>query len=448
MLAGIQQRFSKALSSRFLRSAGTISGGAALTQMIAFGTAPILTRLYSPESYGLLALLLGFVTFGVAIASLHYEMAIALPKKDEDAASLSLLAVFLGTSFAVLTVLLFAPALGNLLGKAGFDQLVRYWWLLPISLFATAIHQALMLWHLRKQRFKEVAGNNISQSLTQNGGPILFAWMGLTGIGLLLGLTLSRVVAAAGFAYRAFKQDRSIFHGAIRNLWHQAKEYRSFPTVGLIGAALHIACFQLPVFLLTDLYGAHAAGFYMLQDRVLGVPLAVLAQGVASVFYVNAARMANEDPLELRRSYFKLLKNLTLSGIVPTLVLLALAPWLFKTVFGKNWEIAGEFARIMAIPTLLRFIAGPLFRCLTILKHQTSILVWDGIGLITMLMLPGYLAKSMEPTRAGVLAVAIAISLTYAGLLASATWAVVQRSRNGQRDAILSRSQAGAEANP
>lgn len=431
MWTQVQQLTSKALSSRFLRSAGTISGGAAIAQLIAFAASPILTRLYSPSAYGALALMLAFITMGVTMASLHYELAIALPKRDEDAASITLLAILLGTVSSAVSVFLFAPAGANLLGRWGFDEIIAFWWLLPVTLLATAIYQALQLWHLRRQRYKEVAANGVVQSVTQNGLPIALAALGFSGIGLLLGLAVSRVVAAVGFLSRAVRRDRTILVDSLKRLRALAAEYKSFPTIGLAGAVLHMACFHLPIFLLTDLYGAGIAGLYMLQDRVLGVPLAVMAQGLASVFYVNAAKLAHEDPAALKRSYFKLLRTLTLSGLAPTVILILIAPWLFKIVFGARWEIAGEYARIMAVPTLLRFVGGPLYRCLTILKKQSWILVWDGIGVILMLTLPLYLGGGAMGVG-GIQSVAIAISVTYAGLLFSATWAVIRHAHDSR----------------
>ena len=164
----------------------------------------------------------------------------------------------------------------------------------------------------------------------------------------------------------------------------------------------------------------------MVQDRVLGAPLAILAQGVASVFYVNAARFAHENPAALKRSFFQILRNLSLVGIIPVLILIAFGPLLFRIIFGAEWEAAGEYARILAIPTFLRFVAGPLFRCLTILQKQSWIFICDGLGLVALLTASSYLATAQDSATAVILAIAIAISLTYGGLLLAATIAVIK----------------------
>ena len=414
------------LKSRFLRSAGAISGGAAIAQALTFLTSPLLTRLYGPEPFGLLAIFLAFVTFAAAAASLHYEMAIALPREDRQGAAMAMLAVFLAMVTGITSFFIFSPGFLNLIGRMGYTELVPYWWLLPFTIFGTGLQQALTLWYLRRHRFVEVAQNGIIQSISQNGLQAVLGGLGFQSIGLLLGLTFSRFVAGVTLLTRKLREDKTLFLAGYRELRETAAEYKSFPSIGLFGAILHIACFQIPPFLLADLYGAKVAGWYIVQERVLIAPLTILAQGVASVFYVSAARLAHENSTELRSSYFRILRNLSLAGSVPTLVLLAFGPVLFKIVFGAEWETAGEYARILAVPTFLRFVAGPLFRCLTILKRQSWIFICDGLGLLVLLASAKYISSAGWDARWLIIAIAVSISLAYGGLLLAATLAVLR----------------------
>jgi O-antigen/teichoic acid export membrane protein len=412
---------SSVLRNRFLRNAGTISGGAALSQIIAFSAAPVLTRLYSPDVYGIFGLALAFVTLALTMSSAHYEMAIALPAGKQDGAALALLAIFLGGAFAVLLVPICAPWGVDLFRRAGFRELTPYWCILPSIVFASCIQQALQLWHLRQERYREVAINGVAQSAALNAAPIALALAGFQTVGLIIGLLASRLVAAAGLAIRALKTDRNVFRFEASLLRRVARQYRSLPTVGLPGAVLHMACLYLPAFLLARWYGTQESGFYLLQDRVLGVPLAVLSQGAASVFYVNAAKMAIERPAELQREYTKAMCHLAACALFPMVILLTAGPWLFRTVFGEAWETAGLYARIMAVPMFLRFVAGPLYRCLTILNSQKWIVLCDGLACAGLLLTPSVFGLGSADGTRGVLAVAIIVSAAYAGLLASTT---------------------------
>ena len=66
----------------------TIAGGTTLALGVSVLASPITSRLFGPEAFGLAALFQSGAAMLAAIACLRYEMAIVLPKKDEDAAPL------------------------------------------------------------------------------------------------------------------------------------------------------------------------------------------------------------------------------------------------------------------------------------------------------------------------------------------------------------------------
>jgi O-antigen/teichoic acid export membrane protein len=66
----------------------TLAGGTTLAVAVTILASPITSRLFWPEAFGLAALFRSASMMLGAIACLRYEMAIVLPKKDEDAAPL------------------------------------------------------------------------------------------------------------------------------------------------------------------------------------------------------------------------------------------------------------------------------------------------------------------------------------------------------------------------
>ena len=57
--------------------------GTAIAQIIMIVTTPILSRLYDPEDFGLLATFSAVSGITATIVTLRYETAILIPKKDE-----------------------------------------------------------------------------------------------------------------------------------------------------------------------------------------------------------------------------------------------------------------------------------------------------------------------------------------------------------------------------
>ena len=79
----MKQRFEP--KSEFSRNILTLMTGTIIAQAIPIAISPILTRIYRPEDFGLYAIFVAIITILGSVASGRYELAIMLPKKDEDA---------------------------------------------------------------------------------------------------------------------------------------------------------------------------------------------------------------------------------------------------------------------------------------------------------------------------------------------------------------------------
>src|SRR5262245_30412759 len=79
--------------------------GTTLAQAIPIAVAPILTRLYNPEDFGVFALLMSVISVIGVIATARYELAIMLPKEDADAVNILILSVIITTFVSAVTCL-------------------------------------------------------------------------------------------------------------------------------------------------------------------------------------------------------------------------------------------------------------------------------------------------------------------------------------------------------
>ena len=77
--------FKKLLKSEFSRNVMTLLTGSVIAQFIPLLLTPILSRLFSPEEFGLFAFYISIITLFSAIATGRYELAILLPKDDKKA---------------------------------------------------------------------------------------------------------------------------------------------------------------------------------------------------------------------------------------------------------------------------------------------------------------------------------------------------------------------------
>jgi O-antigen/teichoic acid export membrane protein len=157
------------LRSNFIRAVGVLVGGTALAHGITALALPILSRLYSPADFSMLAVVTSLLSIISVGACLRFDVAVAMPDRDKDAFSLlalSLLCSFTLALFLLLISLLFSEQI-----SAWFNQskLSNYLWLIPLGVFFAGCYSATQSWLIRKKEFPMIARNRIVQSAAAAG---------------------------------------------------------------------------------------------------------------------------------------------------------------------------------------------------------------------------------------------------------------------------------------
>lgn len=399
-------------SSIFVRNISVLAGSTVGAQAILILASPVLTRIYGPQEFGMLAVFMGMLSLGAVIASLRYELAIPLPEKDEDAANLLALCgtvIIAGVMLIAGIVGFWGPDITRLLGV---PQLAPWLWLLPIALLFTGFYQALHYFGLRLSEYGSIARTRLSRSLGTVVVQVLSFKLG--GGGLVLGQAASGPIGVTTLGRAIWRKRaktlRSITAGA---MLAQARRYSNFPIWSSPGALLNTAAAQAPALALSALFSPAAAGLYALTHRVLSLPMSTVGQAVADVFFSHGAQANREGGLaDLTENTFRMLAKV---GVAPTVVLISSAPALFALVFGAEWRGAGELAQWLAVWFLLVFVTSPLSRVFMLTERLAELTVIQGFLLIfplsTLIAAEAFLGSQLVP----VLAVyAAANSLGYA----------------------------------
>ena len=189
---------------RLRRAVVVLMTGSAFGQLLVLAASPLLTRLYTPEDFGVLGVFTALLMiFGIAV-SLRYELAI--PLAEDDARMVNLLALSLVLTLLVSSLVGVAVWLrGELL--AGWLKTEALWpllWLLPIGLLAMGCNRALIHWAIRRQKFGQIARRQIGRSVGQVIIQIGCGYLALGPIGLLLDavMGLSRSVPGGRLSLR------------------------------------------------------------------------------------------------------------------------------------------------------------------------------------------------------------------------------------------------------
>jgi len=137
--------------SEFSRNVLTLMTGTTIAQAIPIAISPILTRIYSPEDFGVFALYMSIVGTFAAMATLRYDTAIMLPKKDKDAINIVLLSVMISffiSLIVLLIIFLFNQQITNLLET---PDISNWLYVVPLTVLLTGLYQSFNFWNNRKK---------------------------------------------------------------------------------------------------------------------------------------------------------------------------------------------------------------------------------------------------------------------------------------------------------
>jgi len=161
-----------------------LGSGTAVAQLIGIVTMPIITRLYTPADLGVLAVYSSVLAiFGVG-ATLRYEFAYALPKRDEDAANLLglCLALLFITTAVFGLILLFGRDL--LLSIIDISSIEPYLWFLLIGFFGMGLYTTLNYWAIRQRDYGRITYTKINQGASGSVCKILLGILAFGPVGL------------------------------------------------------------------------------------------------------------------------------------------------------------------------------------------------------------------------------------------------------------------------
>jgi len=96
------------------------------------------------------------------------------------------------------------------------------------------------------------------------------------------------------------------------------------------------------------LYGPHAAGLFVLAQRVIGLPAAFTAEAVGAAWYGTAAEIVREERGSLREPLAAVTRTMFLVGGAALVIVLIAGPPLFGPIFGDEWEKAGHLVLALA----------------------------------------------------------------------------------------------------
>lgn len=377
-------------NNNILSSIAVLASGTGLSQIFPIITAPILTRLYSPEEFGIYALFYSIFTILSGLVMLEYNNVIILSSTKYQSKQGILLCSIISLGFC----LLFFLAIFIIYNHTNYyllnEKLSPYLIIIPFTVFVNSLNSQLYYWFLRTDELKFVSTNKVVMAFIAASIQIIMGLLKVGVWGLVLANLFSIVIANLLYFYRFFKNEKTILDCFnLREIIDLSIVYKNFPKVGVWSNILNICTLQIPELFISKYLGVNFLGHYSLANRTISLPMSFIGSSIQEIFKKNASKELRETKT-IYYTYKTVLNTSLIIGCFFLFLFVFFVPPIFTYIFGSDWSDSGLIIRTMSLLFVIRFIVAPLSYSLFIFQKQKMDLYWQiGLLLVTSMSLFG-----------------------------------------------------------
>ena len=377
------EKLMKLFKSKFVKNVSILLTGNIAAQAIALLAAPVITRLYQPDDFGVMTFIQSVAGIFTVIACMRYRYAIVLPKEDAKGYNLFALSVF--SSFAISIALVFLVLLfkGIVATKCGFAEHENYLFFLPLIVFIASGRDILVYLYTRFKNFKIISFATVLMPIANSATKICAGFLlSASAFWLIFGNLMGPLLVIFLFlVFMKGKLSEIIKNINIASLKQSAYEYRKFPKYNMPTGFMNSISQNLPVLLFSYFFSLEIVGYYGLANMVLRRPVEVMSQAISKVFLQKSSEIQNQGG-NLYNNFKKITLGLVAIGIIPFALLTIAGKWIFGIVFGQEWCEAGTYVQVLAPWLFFAFINPPANQIITVLQKLKFKMYWDMFNII------------------------------------------------------------------
>jgi O-antigen/teichoic acid export membrane protein len=354
--------------SKFFKNFLVLFKGSFLAQLIPLIISPVITRIYSPEQFGILALFVSLVTIIGSVINGRYEQAIMIVDDKKDIDALTFLSLTISFVASVLLTLFIAVFQTDIIHLFNSNSIANWLFFIPMVVFFIGAFNTFNFYYLKQERLKEISISEIERSLIFVNVQLLFPLFKSGVFGLIAGKIISTIYAPF---YLYFKSDINWKNYDFNTMIIMAKRYINFPkytspaiflnNIGSSGLQLLI-----PVF-----YSTFFLGLYSLMNKVMLAPFTFIGNSISQT-YLKELSVSNGNSYLITKKIILKLFAISILGYGLSYFFIE---DLFQFVYGEEWKLAGTFAKYLIPFFILKFVASPLTSIHTAFEKQKLSLI-------------------------------------------------------------------------
>ncbi|MCF6138732.1 lipopolysaccharide biosynthesis protein [Pseudalkalibacillus berkeleyi] len=402
----------------FVKKVSILVSGTALSQFVAILAMPVLTRIYTPEQFGFYSIYLAILFSLSVIVSMQYEMAIPHPESDRDAFHILCTAMLFVVSVSIsvfIFILYFQDVIANWMNV---DHIRMNLLFIPISLLGLGTYQVFNVWLIRKESYPSMTKGKVTMNISQVVGQLTFGLLSFGSLGLVVGDVAGRVGGSSFLGKSMWRDLKEGVKGFSPKLLKQVSiRYKKFPMVSSISSIINELSLHLPLLFVAFSFGPKVAGLYMLAQRILTLPDALVGFSVKQVYLSESTKQARVSYESFRSLYWQTLKKMSWLGVIVIGCIALLSPLVFGMFFGDNWSESGSYVQVLAILYLFQLITGPTLINFYVLECQWLQIISETIRLIIIVGAAIVAHYFIQSTFITIAVLSIAASIGYLVLL-------------------------------
>lgn len=356
----MRQKVAQFLASDIIRNSAKLLTASVIVQIVGLLVYPILTRLYTPEDFGLINLFLSISGFLALIATAEFQYAILLPEDENKAVECFHLGFFvtLGLIFLILLSIPFSDQISNTIFNT--PQLADWYWAIPIFVFLSATWTLLNYWYTRKKLFGQISRYQVNQCLSNALAKCGFGFCGFSNGGLIISAILSPCFSLITSIIKTGKQYlKPLISNNDKQYCITFHEYSNFPKYSLPRALINFFSSNLPIFILTPFFGLSEIGYFGMAITLAFKPITMISSSLYQVLFQKTTEMVQKHE-SIKRFYLKLLFYSTAFLLPAFFVLFYFLPEITTFLLGKNWQQTGIYINTMMSWLFIVILTAPI----------------------------------------------------------------------------------------
>ena len=343
-----------------------------ISQVIPVLFSPLLTRIYTPDQFGLYALFFSLVNIFTVLISMRFENVFFIKKTYYD--TKKSVSIFIGIS---LVIFLISILLFSLLVLMGIHFQNRKIITLALTSSILNVLSIYLLTYTNRLGLYNLMGQyKIVKVFILVLFQILLGYIIIKYNGLIISYIISLIIVVSYYSKKLEISMKSIYRSiSLNRIKEIFKRYKLFPLYSMPTSLIDTLNASLPIFLLGFFYSDDIVGYYSLAFKVAYIPIILISISLSESLKKKISILIREN-ISYKSEVIKWFKIL-----LPTSGLI---------IFGKNWAYSGSITKVLSIMFFFRILVNP-FGFIFIVSERQKILFFTQISTLIVSVISLYL---------------------------------------------------------